>query len=71
MQTRRDSILEVATNTAVGFVGSLIITWLSFKYVSQTGLAATISVTGCTVWSLVRGYAIRRHFVKRMLRDMK
>ena len=73
MQSRRDSMLEVATNTAVGFVGSWIITWLSFKYVSQTGLAATISVTGCTVWSLARGLchpqALRKENVEE--REMK
>lgn len=71
MQSRRDSMVEVLTNTAVGFVGSWIITWLSFKYVPQASVAATVSVVGCTVWSLVRGYSIRRHFAKKLMKEMK
>lgn len=67
MQSRRHSLYEVMTGTSIGVVGSWIITWLTFKYVPTPATAATVSVALCTVWSLVRGYTIRRHFAKKVV----
>lgn len=62
MQTRRQSIIEVTTNTAVGMAGSWAIAVVVMTAVQDRILAATITTVACTVWSLARGYAIRRHF---------
>ena len=64
-QSRRHSAIEVFTGTAIGFVGSWIITFLTFSYIREPAVAATTGVVLCTVWSLVRGYTIRRHFSQR------
>ena len=65
MQSRKHSAYEVLTNTFTGMVGSWIITWLSFATIENREVATTVTVLGCTVWSLLRGYAIRRHFARR------
>lgn len=67
MQSPRHSLYEVLTSTFVGMIGSWLITWLAFKYVATPTMAATVSVSFCTAWSLIRGYAIRRHFAKRVV----
>lgn len=64
MQSRKQSIIETCTNTGVGFVGSLLITWICISYINNPGAAAITSTVACTVWSLVRGYTLRRHFNK-------
>ena len=60
-------LYEVFTGTFVGMIGSWLITWLTFKYVATPSVAATVSVFFCTLWSLIRGYAIRRHFAKKIV----
>lgn len=64
-QSRRQSAAETATNTAVGFVGSYAIT-SGFMHSStlSTDATALAIVVGCTVWSLARGYWLRRLFNK-------
>lgn len=62
MQTRRQSIIEVATNTTVGMLGSFLIALAVMSMVEDRPLAAGITTLACTVWSLARGYVIRRHF---------
>jgi len=64
VQTRRQSIVEVVTNTCVGMLGSWLIACGTMLLVEDRVYAATITVIGCTVWSLVRGYWIRRRFAK-------
>jgi hypothetical protein len=61
MQSRTHSVLEVLTGTTVGFIGSWFINFSVFS-LSPLGLASniTLSTVGCTVWSLARGYALRR-----------
>ena len=63
MQSRRHTIYEVLTGTTTGSLGSWLITWAVLSW-SPLGNAsnATITVALCTVWSLVRGYAVRRMF---------
>lgn len=64
-QSRRHSAVEVFTSTFIGFIGSWIITYFTFLHVKDAAVAATTGVVLCTVWSLVRGYTIRRHFSQR------
>lgn len=61
-QSRKRSLLEVCSNTSIGMVGSWIITYLTFLNVQDKALATSVGVILCTIWSLVRGYAVRRHF---------
>lgn len=64
MQTRRQSVVEVVSNTSIGMAGSWAITYVAMSLVADRGLSTTVAVVGCTVWSLVRGYWIRRRFAK-------
>lgn len=73
-QSKRHSAIETATNTAVGFVGSYFITFACFHIPAADLAAKTLYATlGCTVWSLLRGYFLRRFFnhlhVKRVATD--
>lgn len=71
MQTKKQSLVEVCTGTLVGGVGSWAITvtvlWLAevMDFAQHKGVVAACSVAACTVWSLVRGYWLRRHFNHR------
>ena len=59
------SVAEVLSGTLIGFVGSAAIMWSWLTYASQGPLRDATAVTLlCTVWSLVRGYWIRRAFAK-------
>ncbi len=64
-QTPTQSAFEVGTNTVLGLVGSWFICYASMVLFSDRGAAAAAAVAGCTVWSLVRGYALRRYFERR------
>lgn len=65
MQSRRRSAVEAVTGTVTGFLGSLLITLVVLHYVDDKPTAAVLSTGLCTVWSLVRGYTIRRIFARR------
>lgn len=65
-QSRRDSAVEVVTNTFVGMAGSYAITYVTFRLCQNIELASAITVAACTVWSLVRGYWIRRKFAAKV-----
>ena len=58
-QTKREAAIEV--------LGSWLITLFVVSYLPDKLQAATISVLLCTLWSLVRGYSIRRYFSKEQL----
>lgn len=63
-QSRRHSLLESLTNTAVGFLISLM-TWIivAYAYGIKMTWAKNLSITGIfTVVSIVRGYCLRRIF---------
>ena len=64
-QSRKDSMFEAWVNIAFGAVVAWIITYTATTYVDDTKLAATISVIGCTVWSFIRQYFVRRYFNAR------
>lgn len=64
MQTKRLTTLEVLTNTFTGLLGSWLIT---VYFISGSGTpvqTATLITGACTVWSILRGYVIRRIFNK-------
>lgn len=62
MQTRMQSLIETAINIGIGVIGSLAITLTVNHTVNDRNLASVLTVALCTIWSIGRGYAIRRHF---------
>lgn len=61
-QSKRHSAIETATNTAVGFFGSYLITYGCFHLTTNLPTATLYATLGCTAWSLIRGYYLRRVF---------
>ena len=64
-QSRIGSFIESNVNTFVGFVGSLLIWEFVVKPLWQldTNFLDNLAITLVfTVWSIVRGYAVRRYF---------
>lgn len=62
-QSKRQTVKEVLSGTSLGMVGSWLITMGSiYLFPKDPVQAATVATVGCTVWSLTRGYAIRRYF---------
>lgn len=63
MQTRKQSMIEVGADLAIGSVGSWMITWWLAAHAGFTPVnQATATVALCTVWSIVRRYTTRRYF---------
>lgn len=62
MQTKAHSMAEVLTGTLTGMVGSWLITYAAIGNIQDRSSAATATVIGCTVWSVSRGWFIRRSF---------
>lgn len=67
MQTKRNSLIEAITNTAVGFCISLLATFIIFPIVGveSTGTKNVIITLFFTVISIIRGYVLRRVFNKK------
>ena len=61
-QSKKDSIKEVACSTAIGMIGSWLLTMACLMFFTGPIAIATSTTILCTVWSLGRGYVIRRHF---------
>lgn len=61
-QSRLRSAAEVSTNTAAGLIGSWLIAMAVMTNVIDRTAAATITTALCTIWSLARGWVIRRAF---------
>ena len=67
MQTKRQSIIEIITSTAIGYVVSLISLYIIFPIfgiVSSTTDNLLITLY-FTVISLARGFVVRRYFNKK------
>lgn len=64
-QTKKQSMKETLTNTGVGMVGSWLITMACLQVFSAQIAIATSTTILCTVWSVTRGYTIRRYFNKQ------
>lgn len=65
-QSKKDSMLEAMVNIAVGAVIAWLITYSANAYVNDHAMAATVSVAGCTAWSFIRQYFVRRYFNARI-----
>jgi hypothetical protein len=61
-QTKRQSLVETLSNTFIGTIGSFLITWLTLIFVKDIIIASAVTTIACTVWSILRGYAVRRYF---------
>lgn len=65
-QTKLQSMMETLTNTGVGMVGSWLITMACLMFFTTPVGIATSTTLGCTCWSLIRGYIVRRYFENKM-----
>lgn len=61
-QSRTQSLKETLSNTFIGTLGSFFITWVTLHFITNIVLASAITTVLCTVWSIGRGYAVRRYF---------
>lgn len=64
MQTKKQSLKESLTNTFIGFLISLLATFIVLPMFGiQSTFLKNIGITICfTVISIIRGYLIRRYF---------
>ena len=65
-QSKKDSIKEVVSNTTIGMIGSWILTMLCLMFFTTPVGIATSTTIACTVWSLGRGYVVRRYFDSKL-----
>ena len=67
-QTRLGSLIEACINTAIGFFGSILLSMVVYPMFGHSfTLAQNAGITLIfTAWSILRGYAIRRWFEKRI-----
>lgn len=67
MQSKRNSLIEAITNTAIGFGISLAATFVIFPIldIESSGGKNVIVVLFFTAISIVRGYVLRRIFNKK------
>ncbi|MNR63114.1 hypothetical protein D3C85_1853210 [compost metagenome] len=61
-QSRMQSLIETSSNTLIGVIGSWLITMGCFLVFTTPIEITTASTIACTVWSLLRGYYVRRYF---------
>jgi hypothetical protein len=64
-QTKKQSFKEVMVNTFTGMAGSFAITMLCLQVFNDPFAIAASTTVLCTVWSIGRGYTIRRYFNKQ------
>lgn len=66
MQTRRQAIAEIMLNVGIGCIGAWLISWLCIRYLTLPPSVMATTITAlCTVWSIGRGYTIRRYFNRK------
>lgn len=65
-QTKLQSLMETLTNTGVGMVGSWLLTMLCLMFFTTPVGIATSTTIACTIWSLGRGYVVRRYFDSKL-----
>lgn len=61
-QSKRQSMMETLSNTSIGMIGSWLITMGCLMVFTTPIGIATSTTLGCTVWSIARGYFVRRYF---------
>lgn len=67
MQSKKGTVIEILCNTGIGIVGSWLITFTVMHLKLSPVVAATLICILCTIWSIVRGYCIRRYFNKKQI----
>lgn len=70
-QSKKQSLIEVVSNTTIGMVGSWLITMACLMFFTTPVGIATSTTILCTVWSLGRGYVVRRHFNNKATENMQ
>jgi hypothetical protein len=65
-QSKLQSLTETLTNTGVGMVGSWLLTMACLMFFTTPVGIATSTTIACTVWSLGRGYVVRRYFDSKL-----
>lgn len=67
-QTKLGSLIEACINTAIGFIGSILLSLIVYPLFGHSfTLAQNAGITTIfTVWSIARGYAVRRWFNARI-----
>lgn len=65
-QTKLQSLMETLTNTGVGMIGSWLITMACLMFFTTPVGIATSTTIACTIWSLGRGYVVRRYFDSKL-----
>lgn len=70
-QSKKQSLIEVVSNTTIGMVGSWLITMACLMFFTTPVGIATSTTILCTVWSLGRGYIVRRHFNNKAIENMQ
>jgi hypothetical protein len=65
-QSKEQSLIETCTNTTIGMVGSWLITMGCLMFFTTPVGIATSTTILCTIWSLGRGYVVRRHFNSKL-----
>lgn len=66
MQSKKQSLKEVLLGTFTGMAGSFAITMLCLQVFSGSVAIAASTTVLCTVWSILRGYTIRRYFNRKL-----
>ena len=61
-QSKKQSLVETCTNTTIGMVGSWLITMACLMFFTTPIGIATSTTLLCTLWSVSRGYVVRRYF---------
>jgi len=61
-QTKKQSLIETISNTSIGMIGSWLIAMACLMFFTTPVGIATSTTILCTVWSVGRGYCVRRYF---------
>lgn len=61
-QSKKQSLKETLSNTFIGTIGSFFITMVTLKLFTNPVVISAVATIACTVWSITRGYAVRRYF---------
>lgn len=67
-QSKKQSMIEVITNTSTGMLGSFAITFLLLHFLTDKFTIAVVTTMACTAWSLLRGYGLRRYFNSKVVK---
>ena len=70
-QSKKQSLVETCTNTTIGMVGSWLITMACLMFFTTPVGIATSTTVACTLWSVSRGYVVRRYFNNKGEEDEK